>query len=156
MLVKESIIEREKSKIFFHASNNKFDEFNLNNNKMYKEIDLPVWFFTDDLNYAKTFGKYLYKVNLDIKNTFDTSNKKHFKMFIDYLKYENKSKKEIDEILDEQFYKDLPYWTCEDAFYAAISNNFDSILIEEELENEVVSIGVFDTENIHIIKIIEL
>lgn len=142
--------------IYYHGSNNKFNEFTLYNNKTYKEIDLPVWFFTKDLDYAKTYGKYVYEVNLNIKNTFDTTNKNHFKLFIDYLKQYKKTKKEIDEILDEKFYNDLPYWTCDDAYYAAISNDFDSILIEEELEGEVVSIGVFDTKNIKIIKIHEL
>jgi hypothetical protein len=69
------------------------------------------------------------------------------------LKNDGKSSKEIDKILDEQFFKEIPYWTCEDAYYCAISNGFDSILIAEELDKDVESIGVFNKDNIQIIKI---
>ena len=41
--------------------------------------------FDKDLNYAKTYGKYIYNVKLNIHNTFDTSNKNHFDLFIDYI-----------------------------------------------------------------------
>lgn len=150
--VREYLIENYSNDIWYHGSNNKFNMFDLVNNKTYREIDLPVWFFTKDLDYAKTYGKYIYKVKLNIHNTFDTSNKKHFDLFIDYLKNDGKSIGEIDEILDEQFYNELPYWTCEDAYYCAVSNGFDSILIAEELEKDVESIGVFNKETINIIK----
>ena len=134
--------------IWYHGSNNKFDIFDLVDNKTYKEINLPVWFFTKDLNYAKTYGKFIYEVKLD------TSNKEHFNLFIDYLKQDGKSDDEIDTILDEQFFKELPYWTCDDSYYCAISNGFDSILIAEKLENDVESIGVFNKDNIKIVSII--
>jgi hypothetical protein len=137
--------------IWYHGSKRKFYTFELFDNKTYKEIDLPVWFFTKDVDYAKTYGKFLYKVKLNIDNTFDTSNEKHFSMFIDYLKSYDKKNKEIDEILDEQFFRELPYWTCDDAYYCAISNGFDSILIAEDLERDIESIGVFNKDNIQIL-----
>ncbi len=142
--------------IWYHCSNNAFTEFAHNNNKTYKEFDIYSWFFTQDLNYAKTYGKFLYTVELSISNIFDTREKEHYEMFIKQLKEDNKTEKEIDEILDEQFFRDLPYWTCVDAFYAAKFNNFDSILISEELEKEVLSVAVFDLENIKIIKMEQL
>ena len=148
----KQVVNENDNNIRYHGSNNQFSAFELYDNKTYREFDLPVWFFTKDLNYAKTYGRYIYKVNLNIHNTFDTSNKNHFKLFIEYLKQENKSEEEIDDILDEQFFKELPYWTCEDAYYCAVENNFDSILIAEELEREVESVGVFDKEKIQIIK----
>jgi hypothetical protein len=129
-----------------------FKNFGLNNNKMYKEYDLPTWYFTKDLNYAKSYGSVLYSVKLNINNTFDTSNKKHYDMFIAYLEEDGKTEDEISDILDEQFYKELPYWTCADAYYCAISNNFDSIVIAEELEKEVESIAVFDSSVIQILE----
>lgn len=138
-------------KTYYHGTNNMFNEFSLHNNKMYKEIDIPVWFFTQDLNYAKTYGSLIYEVNLNIKNTFDTSKKEHLNIFIDYLKSEGKDEDDIDVLFDEQFYSGIPYWTCEDAFYCALQNKFDSILIAEELESEVDSIGVFDKDNIQIV-----
>lgn len=141
--------------IYYHGSNSRFNEFDLYNNKTYREFDLPVWFFTKDLNYAKTYGKFIYEVKLSIKNTFDTTNNKHFQLFINYLKENNMNNKQINDVLDEKFYRDLPYWTCEDAYYAAISNNFDSILIQEELSNEVISTGVFHKNLIKIINIRE-
>jgi hypothetical protein len=147
----KNIIKESIDNIWYHGSNNKFNTFDLINNKMYKEIDLPVWFFTKNLSYAKTYGKYIYKVRLNVNNTFDTSINKHFNLFLNYLKEEGKNEIEIDTILDEQFYKELPYWTCEDAFYCAFSNGFDSILIAEELESDVESIGVFDKDKIQII-----
>lgn len=150
--IREYLNENYLNDIWYHGSNNKFDMFDLVNNKTYMEIDLPVWFFTKDLDYAKTYGKYIYKVKLNIHNTFDTSNKKHFNLFIGYLKNDGKTNEEIDEILDEQFYNELPYWTCDDAYYCAVSNGFDSILIAEELERDVESIGVFNKDNIQIIK----
>lgn len=141
--------------IWFHGSNNKFESFELYDNKTYQEIDLPVWFFTKDLDYAKTYGKYIYKVKLNINNTFDTSNKEHFNLFIKYLHEDGKTDIEIDNILDEQFSRELPYWTCNDAYYCAVSNDFDSILIAEELETDVESIGIFDEGKIEIVKINE-
>jgi hypothetical protein len=150
--IREFLNESYDANVWYHGSNNKFDMFDLVNNKTYKEIDLPVWFFTKDLNYAKTYGKFIYKVKLNIYNIFDTSNKEHFNMFIEYLKTDGKTSEEIDNILDEQFFKELPYWTCDDAYYCAISNGFDSILIAEELEHDVESIGVFNKDNIKIIK----
>lgn len=145
------LFENYSDDVWYHGSNNQFDVFDLTSNKTYQEIDLPVWFFTKDLDYARTYGKYIYTVKLDIHNTFDTSNKDHFDLFIRYLQEEGKSKSEIDEILDEQFYKGLPYWTCEDAYYCAVSNGFDSILIAEELEREIESIGVFNRNSITIL-----
>ena len=145
------LFENYSDDVWYHGSNNQFDVFDLTSNKTYQEIDLPVWFFTKDLDYARTYGKYIYTVKLDIHNTFDTSNKDHFDLFIRYLQEEGKSKSEIDEILDEQFYKGLPYWTCEDAYYCAVSNGFDSILIAEELEREIESIGVFNRNYITIL-----
>lgn len=144
--------ESKNTNIWYHGSNSKFDAFDLVNNKTYREIDLPVWFFTKDLKYAKSYGKIIYKVKLNVHKTFDTSNKRHFNLFIKYLKTDGKTSEEIDEILDEQFFKELPYWTCEDAYYCAISNGFDSILIAEDLERDIESIGVFDKDNIEIIK----
>jgi hypothetical protein len=142
--------------IWFHGSNNKFDEFDLtSNNKTYREIDLPVWFFTKDLDYAKTYGKYIYQVKLNVHNTFDTSDKAHYNLFLQYLNETGKTDDEIDNILDEQFYGELPYWTCDDAYYCAISNGFDSILLAEELERSVESIGIFDKDDVEILKIIK-
>lgn len=149
--IREYLNESHSNNIWYHGSNSKFNMFDLVYNKTYMEFDLPVWFFTKDLNYAKTFGKFIYKVVLNINNTFDTSNKKHFDLFIDNLQNDGKTDIEIDEILDEQFHKELPYWTCDDAYYCAFSNGFDSILIAEELEKDVESIGVFDKENIKIV-----
>jgi len=150
MLISENNIIDD---VYYHGSNNYFSQFDLVSNKMYNEIDLPVWFFTKDLDYAKSYGKYVYKVKLNIHKIFDTSNKKHFKQFISYLKNDGKKRDEIDVILDEQFYKDLPYWTCDDAFYCAASNDFDSIIIAEELDSDVESIGVFNREMIEIIDV---
>lgn len=143
--------EQRSDKIYYHGSNNEFTVFDLHSNKAYREFGIPVWFFTEDKEYAKTYGKYLYSVKLNVSNTFVTLNKKHYKMFLEYLKFENKTPSQIDEILDEQFFKGLPYWTCEDAYYAAVNNGFDSILIQEELEKEIMSIGVFNKADISII-----
>lgn len=71
-IIKEELSKIGSSDVYYHGSNNKFDEFSLNNNKTYKEFDLPTWHFTKDVNYAKTYGKYLYTVNLNIKKTFNT------------------------------------------------------------------------------------
>ena len=67
--IKEYLNENYSNDIWYHGSNNKFNMFDLVNNKTYMEIDLPVWFFTKDLDYAKTYGKYIYKVKLNIHNT---------------------------------------------------------------------------------------
>lgn len=145
------LYESFSNDIWYHGSNNKFEEFDLVDNKTYQEIDLPVWFFTRDLNYAKSYGRHIYRVKLDIHNTFDTSLKEHFEIFMEYLKGENKTPSEIEEVLDEQFYQNLPYWTCHDAYYCAVANGFDSILIAEELEGDVQSVGVFNKDLIAII-----
>jgi hypothetical protein len=147
------LFENFNKKIYYHGSNNKFENFENYDNKLWKEINLSVWFFTEDLEYAKTYGKYIYEVELAIHNTFNTEKKEHFDIFLKHLKENKFSKKDIEKILDEQFFNDLPYWTCDEAFYAAVTNNFDSIFIEEQLEKEVVSIGVFDNSKIKIIKV---
>lgn len=146
-------IKKKNDNIYYHGSKKSFTSFGLNNNKTYFEIGLPVWFFTKNIKYAKTYGPFIYTVKLDIVNTFDTSRDDHFNIFMSYLREEGKSEEEIEEILDEQFYKDLPYWTNEDAYYCAVSNGFDSILIAEELENEVESIGVFELDDIEILNV---
>lgn len=79
------LFENYSDDVWYHGSNNQFDVFDLTGNKTYREIDLPVWFFTKDPDYARTYGKYVYTVKLDIHNTFDTSNKDHFDLFIHYL-----------------------------------------------------------------------
>lgn len=149
---KQFINENLNNNIWYHGSNNEFSEFKLINNKGYREFDLPVWYFTKNLKYAKTYGKFLYKVKLYINNIFNTLNKKHFNLFVEYLQNNGKTDIEINRILDEQFFRELPYWTCEDVYYCAISNGFDSVLIAEELEKHVESIAVFDKNNIEIIK----
>lgn len=143
----------EVEDIYYHASNSKFQNFALINNKTYKEFDIPSWFFTKDIDYAKSYGRYLYSVKLNVKNTFDVSKKGHYDLFINGLKEFGYGKNKINEVLDEQFYNGLPYWTCDDAFYVAKANGFDSILIQEELDKEVLSVAVFDVENIEIIKV---
>lgn len=143
------IFEKD-SELYFHCSNDKFEKFDMSDNKTYKEFDIPSWFFTQDLEYARRYGKYLYTVQLDLGKCFDTEDPKHMKMFKDYLK-----EQEIDPepIFDEQFFMGRPYWTCADAFYAARSNGFDSILIQEELEKEVLSVAVFSLDQIEIIDV---
>lgn len=141
---------------YYHCSNSKFDEFDSSDNKTYKEFDIPSWFFTKDIEYAKTYGKYLYEVELNIGKCFDTLKPSHMKMLKDYMESEGQSKEQMDNVLDEQFFQGRPYWTCADAFYAAVSNGFNSILIQEELEKEVLSIAVFDTSQIKITNVIEL
>lgn len=143
--------ENYKSKIYYHCSPNEFEAFDLNDNKGYKEYDIPMWFFTEDIAYAKTYGNILYTVRLDIDNTFDISNPDHHQMLIDYLEENGKDSEEIEEYLQETTIRDMIYWTCEEAFYCAISNGFDSVLIQEELESEVISIAVFNVEDIIII-----
>ena len=149
-LLRESINSKE---IWYHGSNNKFYEFTNKDNKTYQEIDIPSWFFTKDLEYAKSYGKYLYIVSLDIKNTFNTENKEHFNIFINQLKDWNYKVEEINDIIDTEFNNGLPYWTCNDAIYTAASNGFDSIFIQEELDKEVLSISVFDSSLIKILSI---
>lgn len=138
--------------VYYHCSNNKFEEFNLSNNKTYKEFDIASWFFTKNLDYAKRYGKYVYECQLNIKKTFDTHKQLHHNMFIKYLN-EQYNKNEIENILDEQTYNNRPYWTCADAFYCAKTHNFDSIIIEEELEQSIESIAIFDLKDIKILKI---
>ena len=142
--------ESVTNNIFYHGSNTIFDKFDLVNNKTYKEFDIPCWFFSKDIEYAKTYGKYIYVVNLNIDNTFDLSNRSHLKLFEDTVE---RLGDDLDQIMDEQFYKDLPYWTCEDAYYSAVENNFDSILLHEDLASEILSIGVFDKSKINILEI---
>ena len=146
------INENASTRLYYHGSEYEFDEFDLKNNKGYQEIDIPTWFFTENIDYAKTYGKYLYTVELTVSNTFDLSIPAHYDMFIDTLHFYSKTASEILDILDEQIYDDLPYWTCDDAFVTAITYEFDSILIQEELEGEVLSIGVFSVDDIKIIK----
>lgn len=156
-IIQEEILKESDDGIYYHGSNNKFNEFDLVNNKTYKEFDLPTWHFTKDINYAKRFGKYVYFVNLEIDKTFNTENADHYKLYLDFLReYNNFSEEKIEKILDEQFYNGLPYWTNEDAYYCARSNGFDSILLQEELEGEVLSIAVFDVDQIQILDIKEI
>jgi len=149
----KKLFEQDNDKKYYHGSKSLFKEFDMTNNKTYMEFDVPSWFFTEDIEYAKKYGNYLYTVNLDINNTFDTSNPKHFNMFINQLKEWGNNKNQVNKILDEQFYNGIPYWTCGDAFYVAKMNGFDSIFIQEELEREVLSIAVFDTDLIKIVDV---
>lgn len=155
-IIKEEFLKEDNNDLYYHGSNNRFNEFSLKNNTTYREIDLPTWHFTKDINYAKTYGKYLYTVNLDIKKTFNTENESHYNLYINYLKEQGYSNDKIENIIEEQFYRNLPYWTNEEAYYCAAINGFDSILIQEELEDEVLSIAVFDIDQIQILKISDL
>lgn len=149
----EFINEQVKSKVYYHGSDNIFDEFSLHNNKGYVENDIPTWFFIQDIEYARKYGKFLYTVELNLTNTFNLENPDHYILFIKSLEYYyGDDAAKIQDILEEEMCNGLPYWTCADAFYAALSNEFDSIIIQEELETEVLSIGVFSIDNISIIK----
>lgn len=90
---------------------------------------------------------------MNINKIFDTTIKEHYYLFINQLKEWGNDNDYIENVLDEQFFKDLPYWTCGDAFYIAKMYGFDAILIQEELDKEILSIAVFDKENIEIINI---
>lgn len=147
------IIYESLDNVWYHGSNNRFNEFENSNNRTYKEIDVPSWFFTKDLTYAKSYGKYIYTVKLLIQNIFDTNNQNHMGMFINQLKEWNYSSKKIDEILSDEFVDGLPYWTCNDAIYVAAMNKFDSIHVQEELERDVLAVSVFDNTKIKILSI---
>lgn len=149
------LFESGVSDIWYHGSDKKFAEFSTGNNKTYQEFDVYSWFFTQDIDYTERYGKYLYAVELSISKTFDTRIKKHMNIFLDQLKDWGISKDKTEEILEEQFYKGLPYWTCGDAFYTAKAHGFDSIFIEEELEDEVISVAVFNLDDIKIIDVTE-
>jgi hypothetical protein len=141
--------------IWYHGSNSKFDEFNLVDNRTYKEIDVPSWYFTKDETYAKSYGKYLYEVRLNIKKTFDTRDEQHMQVFINQLKEWGYNDDKIGDILSDEFVNELPYWTCNDAIYTAAAHGFDSIFVEEELEKSVIGISVFDAANIEILNVTE-
>jgi len=140
--------------VWYHGSDNKFDAFENVNNRTYKEIDVPSWFFTKNKEYAKTYGKYLYIVKLTVTNTFDTTNQKHMDIFVNQLKEWDYSDEKINDILTDEFVNGLPYWTNNDAIYTAAANGFDSILVQEELVKDIAAISVFDNTKIHILKVI--
>lgn len=152
----QKIFEQGNKTVYYHGSKTAFEKFDMTNNKTYMEFDVPSWFFTENIEYAKTYGNYLYTVNLDIHNTFDTSNSKHFKLFMKQLKEWGNNKNQIEEILDEQFYNEIPYWTCGDAFYTAKTHGFDSILVQEELAQEILSVAVFDTDVINVLNVTKI
>lgn len=149
-LIRESLDNKD---IWYHGSNNMHNEFSNIDNRTYKEIDVPSWFFTKDIEYAKSYGKYLYIVKLFIKKTFDTRNDKHMNIFINQLREWNYSNEKIDEILSDEFVNNLPYWTCNDAIYIAAMYGFDSIYIQEELNRDVLAVSVFDTNKIKILNV---
>lgn len=151
--MKISPIFEDLQNIWYHGSNNRFDTFDNVNNRTYKEIDIPSWYFTKNKEYAKSYGKYLYTVKLLIKNTFDTSNPKHMKIFVAQLKEFGYDNEKINDILGNEFVNDLPYWTNNDSIYIAAANGFDSILVQEELETDVPAVSVFKNEKIQILNI---
>lgn len=151
--IRKIIIESTKeNNIYYHGSKYKFDEFKMIDNKTYQDFDVPSWFFTENKEYAKTYGNYLYSVRLHVNNIFDLTEPEHYEIFMNQLKEWYNTEEEIDAVLD-QFSHGLPYWTCGDAFYIAKMFNFDSILIQEELERDVESVAVFDVENIEIVSV---
>jgi len=147
------IFENVINNVWYHGTNDKFNVFNNVNNRTYKEIDVPSWYFTKNIEYAKAYGKYLYTVKLTVTNTFDTSTSNHMKIFVNQLKEWNYSNEAISDILGDEFVDGLPYWTNNDAIYAAAANGFDSILVQEELDKDIPAISVFDNTKIHILNI---
>ncbi len=151
-LIQTLLREGLNSNVWYHGSNSKFDNFDNIDNRTYREIDVPSWYFTKDIEYAKSYGKYLYVVELNIKKIFDTTNKSHFKIFLRGLNEWGYSAEKIEEILSDEFVNGLPYWTCNDAIYIAAMNGFDAISVEEELARSVLGVAVFDATKIKILK----
>jgi hypothetical protein len=153
--INENNISTSSDEIYYYGSNTKFSSFENVNNKTYKEFDIASWFFTKDINYAKSYGEYLYTVKLHVKKTFDTRKKEYFNLLISYLKDNGFDDNSIDNEMDEKYHHDLPYWTFDDAYYAATANKCDSIFLHEELDREVISIAVFDKDLIEILSIVK-
>ncbi len=145
------IFENIINDVWYHGANDKFDVFNNINNRTYKEIDIPSWYFTKNIEYAKSYGKYLYTVKLTVSNVFDTSTSNHMNIFVNQLKEWNYSNEVISDILGDEFVNGLPYWTNNDAIYTAAANGFDSILVQEELDKDIPAISVFDNTKINIL-----
>ena len=146
-------IFENSQEVWYHGTNDKFDVFSNVNNRTYREIDIPSWYFTKNKDYAKSYGKYLYTVKLLITNTFDTSNSKHMNIFINQLKEWGYDKEKISDILSDEFVNGLPYWTNNDVIYTAAAHGFDSILVQEELDKDVPAVSVFDSKKIKILNI---
>lgn len=81
---------KERNKLVYHGSNYNFDEFIIGDNRNGDLYGKGIY-FTNNKDYAKMFGKYLYECRIVMKNPFDlTSNDmSHFNNLRDIINDEN-------------------------------------------------------------------
>lgn len=130
------------NRIYYHGSNH-----NIKN-----EFNTSAIFWSTDLDFSENYGKWIYKANLIMNNTFDITNKGCFDELLDYedgMLYEtdydddfNKSGKKYYKSFDE-FLLSKPHlnsWEItENYLYSIQSMGYDSIRVfEEGIENYAV------------------
>jgi len=149
-----------RAKLWWHGSKKDFDAFDEpQRTSTHWEYNIPTWWFTEDKDYAMKYangpnGGWIYAVRLDLHNTLDLSIPEERAKFEEWLKARPSeySKARINEIFEEQWGIELPYWTCDAALWYAAMEGYDSMYVDEELDESVTSVAVIENPSIiHII-----
>lgn len=138
--------------VLYHCTNDTFDVFDIEKSKNDSMYGKGIY-FTDNLNYAKKFGEYIIKVNLNMDNPFDMTknNMNHFQELEFLIPDEDKNR--FYEYLISKSYVSCYTWM---RYKNYIKNTdledlgYDGIIgYCEEGGKEYIT---FDTKNIKIIK----
>lgn len=142
---------------FYHGSRKKFKDIGISN---IIESGKEVYYFTEDVEYAKEYGDKLSLVFLVAKKLMDTkTNKEQSKELLKYIEEENKGIGLRATEIELEHYG-LPSWTNKVAYKFAIDNGYDCIRLNERNTPshgyEAESYAIFNLDNIIIPKKIEL
>ena len=140
---KPIINESFSNQIFYHGSQS----------KDIKKFNTPQIFWSTSYDFADTYGKWIYKANLDLGKCFDMENKKHFDWLLKKL---NGKIQYLDDDYEDQYlvsyndYKNIKNdnWDTVEQYLNIISSEFNSCKITE---GGTVNYIVFDNSQIKLI-----
>ena len=140
---KPIINESFSNQIFYHGSQS----------KDIKKFNTSQIFWSTSYDFADTYGKWIYKANLDLGKCFDMENKKHFDWLLKKL---NGKIQYLDDDYEDQYmvsyndYKNIKNdnWNTVEQYLNIISSEFNSCKITE---GGTVNYIVFDNSQIKLI-----
>lgn len=164
--IKTSIVEyfngndvQDKKYIVYHSSNEKFNNFDLSKITNFGgDLYGKGFYFTDNINYSKQFGKYTYKCEIILNTPLNLTNNSTKEQLTILLKNINKPNVDFDTILsliNSNSYTTAFRYIRKYLSFNELKNLFDGVIgyADAERGKEYV---VYYTENIKILSMEEL
>lgn len=143
--------------IVFHASNEKFDNFDISKiSNLNGDLYGKGFYFTNNIKYAKKFGKFTYKCEIVLKNPLNLTDKSTKEQLTNLINNMDLSEENFDDILsmiNGNSYTTAFRYIRKYLSFNELKNMFDGVIGYADSDGGGKEYIVYSTNNIKILSI---